>query len=88
MSKIKARFIQYGEIDPVDDVNSRQIPANYAPVNYVPQQASAEGVNKISAHLRGIDNALASLVTTNPQIDGGTPSSTYAVFQTVIGGSP
>lgn len=58
--KIKSRFIRFGTGP--DDTNARLIPANFTPNKYVASAAAGEGDDKISAHLKGIDDAL-SLVT-------------------------
>lgn len=56
MTKANVRGIDFGT--GTDQVNSRAIPAHFTPVNYTPTQVAAEGADKISAHLRGIDSAL------------------------------
>lgn len=58
MSRIKKKFIRFGT--GTDEVNSRDIPANYTPTNYTPAQVAAEGNTQVSAHLKGIDTVLAS----------------------------
>lgn len=57
-SQIKKKFIRFGT--GTQDVNSRVIPANFTPTNYTPDEIAAEGDDKISAHLKGIDDALAN----------------------------
>lgn len=59
MSQIKKKFIKFGT--GTDDVNSRVIPANYTPSSYTPTQVASEGTDKISAHLKGINNAIAAV---------------------------
>jgi hypothetical protein len=56
--QIISRFIKFGTS--TDEVNSRVIPAHFTPTNYTPTQVGTEGNDKTSAHLKGIDNALAS----------------------------
>lgn len=58
MSKVTVKYIKWGT--GANEVNSRAIPANYTASNYTPAQIAAEGDDKISAHLKGIDTALAS----------------------------
>jgi len=63
MSKIKARYILF-DTNPADGgTNARVIPANFTPTSYTPTQIAAEGNDKISAHLKGIDTALATSVS-------------------------
>lgn len=58
MSRIKKKFIRFGTN--TDEVNSRDIPANFTPTNYTPAQVGTEGNTQVSAHLKGIDAALAT----------------------------
>lgn len=58
MSRIRSKFIRFGT--GTDETNARLIPANYTPTNYTPDQVASEGTDKISAHLKGINNALNS----------------------------
>jgi len=58
MSRISKKFIRFGT--GTDDVNSQSIPANFTPTNYTPTQVGSEGTTQVSAHLKGIDNALTS----------------------------
>lgn len=58
MSRIKKKFIRFGT--GTDDVNSRDVPANFTPSNYTPSQVGTEGTDKVSAHLKGIDDFLAT----------------------------
>lgn len=57
MSRISKKFIRFGT--GTSEVNSRDIPANFTPTNYTPTQIASEGNDKISAHLNGINAALA-----------------------------
>lgn len=59
MSQIKKKFIKFGI--GTEDVNSRVLPANFTPSSYTPTQVASEGTDKVSAHLKGIDNAIGSL---------------------------
>jgi len=51
-----------------NQINARDLPANFTPSNYTPAQVGTEGTDKTSAHLKGIDSALAT-------------SGTIAVFE-------
>lgn len=44
-------------------VTAQQVTSVYVPSNYARTQVAAEGTNKVSAHLRGIDNALGAIST-------------------------
>jgi hypothetical protein len=57
MALVYKKFIKFGTSS--DAVNSRVIPAYFTPSNYTPTQVGSEGNGAISAHLKGIDNALA-----------------------------
>lgn len=61
MSRIKTKFIRFGT--GTDDTSARQIPANFTPTNYTPVQVGTEGNAQISSNLKGIDNALGTIVT-------------------------
>ena len=37
-----------------------RIPTEFSPANYTPEEVQGEGLNKLSAHLKGIDEALAN----------------------------
>lgn len=58
MSRIKKKFLRLGT--GTDDLNSRDVPANFTPTNYTPAQVASEGTDKVSAHLKGIDNKVAA----------------------------
>jgi hypothetical protein len=58
MARISKKFLRLGT--GANDVNARDIPANYTPSTYTPTQIASEGTDKISAHLRGINDALAN----------------------------
>jgi hypothetical protein len=66
VSRIKQKFIKWGT--GTDDVNSRNMPANFTPSSYTPAQVSSEGNDKVSAHLNGIDTALGSITGTSGDI--------------------
>lgn len=72
MSRIKSRFIVFGTN--TDEVNARDLPANFTPTNYTPTQVGSEGNGKTSAHLKGIDNALG-IAGANPNDIGETSFS-------------
>ena len=73
MSRIKNKYIRWG-IATTDDVNSRVMPANFTPSNYTPTQVGTEGSDKVSSHLKGIDNALGSIVPST----GDIPQTSWA----------
>lgn len=58
-SKIQKKFIRFGTGN--KEVNSRDLPAYYTPINYTPDEISSEGDDKVSAHLKGIDLAIGNL---------------------------
>lgn len=51
------KFIKWGT--GAGDVNSQDIPAAFTPSNYTPVEVGSEGADKVSAHLKGIDNAVS-----------------------------
>lgn len=53
MSKLNSRWIDFGVGS--DQVSGQQVPSNFTPSNYTSTQVASEGVDKISAHLNGID---------------------------------
>lgn len=59
MARIKQKFIIFSTA--TDGVNARVIPANYTPAAYTPVAAGVEATTQISAHLKGINNALAAI---------------------------
>lgn len=75
MSRIKSKFIRFGT--GAEEVNSRNLPANFTPSNYTPAQVGSEGNDKVSAHLNGIDTALGSIVSVPGDI-GPTAWNTLA----------
>lgn len=60
MSRVSKKFLKLGTT--TGELSARDIPANYTPASYVPAQAGAEGADKISAHLKGLDQAISSAV--------------------------
>lgn len=64
MSRIKSKFIKWGTA--AEDVNSRVIPANFTPSNYSPVQIGTEGIDKVSSHLKGLDNAIGNIPQSSP----------------------
>jgi len=44
-------------------VTAQQVTSVYVPTNYARTQVAAEGNDKVSAHLRGVDNALGAIST-------------------------
>ena len=57
MAQIESKHIDYGTGS--TQVNSQKLPANYTPANYTPVEVGSEGTDKVSAHLKGISNALS-----------------------------
>lgn len=66
MSKVPSKFIRWGITS--GDVSSRDVPANFTPSNYTPSQVAAEGTDKVSAHLKGIDTALGTVASVSGDI--------------------
>lgn len=58
MSKIKSKYLDTGTVP--GQVNDQAIPSTYTPTNYTPEPVGTENVNRISAHLKGIDEALST----------------------------
>lgn len=65
MARIEAKYLRTGT-NP-GDVNAQAIPADYTPVNYVPEEVSTEGSAQISSHLKGIDEVLGEIINENQQ---------------------
>jgi hypothetical protein len=78
MARISRKFIRLGT--GTNDVNARVIPAHYTAVNYVPAQVASEGTDKISAHLKGLDEAIAN--AGGEEGDIASTGFTYANNQT------
>lgn len=57
--KIKDKWIDFGT--GTNQVSARDLPADFTPSNYTPAQVASEGTDKTSAHLKGIDNKIATL---------------------------
>jgi len=66
MARTTSKFIKFGT--GTGEVNSRVLPANFTPSNYTPTEIASEGTDKVSAHLKGIDDALGSIVPTTGDI--------------------
>lgn len=63
-NKVVARYLDYGNTSDIDDVNAGKTPAFFpSPVNYTPVPVASESVIMVSAHLKGIDEALAGIIT-------------------------
>lgn len=75
MARLSKKFIKLG-ISTVDELNSRDLPANYTAVNYTPTQVSIEGVDKVSSHLKGIDNQFGNYIS--------PPLTTTAVSNSIL----
>jgi hypothetical protein len=70
MAQLVNKFIKLTATS--DGVNGQTVRAHYSsPVNYTPSEVSSEGTNKISAHLKGIDTALAGA--------GGETSNSFTI---------
>jgi hypothetical protein len=74
MSRVKSKYIVLDNT--ADGLNARKIPANFTPTNYTPTEIASEGTDKISAHLKGLDEELASIVSSANDI--GETSFSYA----------
>jgi len=85
MSRIKSKFIKWGTGS--GDVNSREIPANYTPTAYTPTAVGSEGTTQVSAHLKGINNALNGLgaVTTDIGLTSWTGLANNTSNQVITG---
>lgn len=66
MSRIAKKFVKLGTGS--DEINSRDISANFTPSNYTPTQVASEGSDKISAHLNGLDIAIGAVGGTTGDI--------------------
>lgn len=75
--QINKKFVNFGT--GANQVNSRDLPANFTAINYTPDQVGSEGTDKVSAHLKGIDNRFAVLA---PAGDIGSTSFTGDQAQT------
>jgi hypothetical protein len=88
MSKVKKKYIRLGT--GTDDLNARDIPANFTPITYNPTEVSSEGIDKISAHLKGIDIQLAAAGPGHLDLfevaSIATPASGYDRLQTKTDG--
>ena len=62
-------------------VDASDLEAAYTPSNYTPSSVSGEAVEQISAHLKGIDNKLAALITTSFTDQLFTSSGVIESFQ-------
>ena len=71
MSRIAQKYIKFDNT--ATGTNARVIPANYTPTNYTPTQVSSEGTDKISAHLKGIDDVLV------PGSNGDIPETSFSL---------
>lgn len=59
MSRIATKYIKWGT--GTTDVNAKSMPATNTASNYTPTQVAAEGTDKVSAHLNGINSKLGTL---------------------------
>jgi hypothetical protein len=60
MGKTNAKWLDFG-IEQTQ-IQASKLPVNYSPSNYTPSQVSSEGLDKLSAHLKGLDAALLSVI--------------------------
>ena len=56
MSKTSDKWIDWGI--GADQANAQSAPATFTPTNFTPAQVASEGTDKVSAFLKGIDDAL------------------------------
>lgn len=56
--RVSKKFVRLGT--GADEINARDLSANFTPSNYTPTQVASEGTDKISAHLKGIDAQLSA----------------------------
>lgn len=85
MPKITDKYIKFG--GSTQETNDGDLPSIYlSPINFVPTQVDSEGIDKVSAYLKGIDITLGEISTGN--IDGGSPSSNYGGILNIDGGAP
>lgn len=61
MSRLSKKFLKLGT--GTNELNSRDIPANFSPSNYTPVAVGSEGTDKVSSNLKGIDNKIFSSST-------------------------
>ena len=66
MARLKKRNLRLGT--GTDDLNSRDLPANFTPANYTPEQVGTEGTEMTSSHLKGIDVKIGTLGSTTGDI--------------------
>lgn len=66
MARIKKKFLRLGT--GTDELNARDISANFTPSNYTPDDIASEGNDKVSAHFKGIDTTLGSIGSTTGDI--------------------
>lgn len=59
MAQVEKKFVKLGT--GAKEINSRDLPANFTPSNYTPDEVASEGTDKTSAHLKGIDNKIATI---------------------------
>jgi hypothetical protein len=59
MSKVNKKFVDL--TTGTNGINGQGLIANFTPSNYTPSQVASEGTDKISAHLKGIDNKFATI---------------------------
>lgn len=64
--QIFSKFIKFGT--GTNDVNAQNLPATNTATNYTPTQVASEGTTKVSAHLNGINSALAGVTAVSGDI--------------------
>ena len=80
MSKLNSRWIDFGVGS--DQVSGQQVPSNFTPSNYTSTQVASEGVDKISAHLNGIDLKIGQ-ITAGYVDEFFTPDGIVTTYQLV-----
>lgn len=59
MTKVSEKWVNFGV--GAGQVSSKSLPSAYTPDNYIPVAVGAEAVDRLSAHLKGIDSKLGNL---------------------------
>ena len=67
MSKVNKNYIAWG-IGSKDN-NDQIIPATHTAINYTPEQVNSEGTDKVSAHIKGLDNAIGNIISSGDIVE-------------------
>lgn len=62
MGKQKSKWLDFGV--GTDQIQANKLPVNYSPSNYTPVATGGEGLDKLSAHLKGIDTTIKNVIDT------------------------